>query len=642
MRNKKKKANLFLLLILSLAGFFGFENFCLADDNLIISEILVGGEKTDEEFIEIYNPTANSINLETLPLKLHTINSGGTDTNKNLTFNNNIIPANGYFVISSKEYKEKFNDIVDAFYGGGVLAKGWSIYISKNQEKSTGVLDIIKWEECKKNYSYSFNGTDWKCTSFSTPGKENEFDKIPETMVYSDKIIINEILPNPINKNDEYIELYNSEKSDADLGNWILRDSSKTGKFVFPNDLSIKSGDYLVVYKKDYKFSLNNSGKETVYLYNPNEEIVSSVNYSGAKENVSYNFNGSAWRWSKFLTPGKENKFNQLPNSETKNDKNIYVGVYADFSAKTEDNYGDKLKFTWDFGDGHKSYLKKTRHKYEKAGKYTATLKIFDGSEEKIETFSIEVKKFPAAKVKIISLSPNPSGKDSDFEWVEIENKSKSKINLKGWSVATGWKKLYNHPIAGDFVIEKGGSKKLTRDLCKFTLNNKKNKIELRYPNGKVAHKIKYKKENGISDDEIYEKTEGGWQWLKSQSSAENTQNNAEELLNTVEVLQNSEGETDEEYFSEFLGGQSEDLPEKEKQEELLNYGTQVKLAAAVYSGEGRVLGASTENYNEPVYRFSESAPTEHYAVKFFKNVFSEINYLLNKLIGGFFQRKTA
>jgi hypothetical protein len=189
--------------------------------------------------------------------------------------------------------------------------------------------------------------------------------------------------------------------------------------------------------------------------------------------------------------------------------------MYAEFSAKGYDADKDKLKFTWDFGDGHKSYLQKTHHKYEKSGKYEVILKVSDGSEDVFQNFDIEVKKFPKSKVTIVNILPNPKGKDSGLEYITLKNETKKKLNLKDWIIATDTKNLYNHKINGNLVLKPGQTIQVTRKISAFSLNNKKAKIELRYPDGKTASKVSYdKKTEAVAEDEIYTKESGQWAWV--------------------------------------------------------------------------------------------------------------------------------
>ncbi|MCX6765378.1 MAG: lamin tail domain-containing protein [Candidatus Moranbacteria bacterium] len=645
MKNKNTKVNLFLFSILLTAGFFGFSQPILAKNfnQLIISEVLIGTNSANEEFIELFNPTDDDINLQTLPLKLHIVNSAGTDTNKTLSFKNSIIEAGNYYLISSVDYYEKYKQetTIGTVYSASLVSNG-AVYISTSATKNVDVIDLICWgnsQKCSynlsnpiKNYSIERmeNSYNWQ-ESYDpggTPGK-----KASKPKVYTEKISINEIYPHPNDPltQDEFVELYNSSDKLEKLTNWRIED--RAGKKCDLSGKEISGNGFLLIGKgnTNCELALNDTSGEILKLYNPQDKIpVSSVEYKGsAKEGVSYNFDGASWRWSRFLTPGEENKFNQLPDSKSKNDKKIYVGVYAEFSAKAKDKDKDKLKYTWDFGDGHKSYKKETKHKYEKAGKYKVTLKIFDGSEEKIETFKIKVKKFPRDKVKIKSICPNPVGNDSKNEWVSVKNYSDDEINLKSWSIATGSKKLYNHWIKDDFSISPGEERIITRKYVSFALNNEKGKVELRYPDGKKAYQVKYDKDGKKAEEnEVYKKMESGWQWIKSPKNIKTEeQENVETETQENEVIE-------EEDFEEFMDGQSEDLSGEEKQNELFNYGTNIKLASYVQGNQGRVLGAKTVRSEENIYTFtSPILEEEHYAVKFFKNLGTEINFFINKAI---------
>ena len=485
------------------------------------------GSDRDYEYIELYNYGDKEINLESWEFKDANILKKRNKKGKKLSG-----------IVLPKKYSAFYKTV--SLNNNGDEIK---LFNPKGDE-----IDSVNYSNAKENFSYSFNGGKWEWTPFLTPGKANQF-KVKKNYIHT--VYINEILPNPHGdeKLNEYIELYNFGDQAIDLSGWILKDSSKSGKFIFPDNSRVDSRSFLLIYRPDFKFAMNNSGAEKICLLDPNKKTASRVSYFSAKENISYNFNGRGWRWSRFLTPGAENKFNSLPKIEIKKDKKVYKNIYADFKVKINDPDEDKIKVVWDFGDGRKSYKKKTRHKYKETGKYSASLKVFDGSEEIIKKFKIKVKKFPRPKVRITRLLPNPKGKDSELEWIEIKNKSEKEINLKNWSIATGnsGKKITNHPIREDFFIRPGKVKKIMRNLSKFSLNNKKCRIELRYPDGKIAYKIKYKREDGIKDDEIYEKMKGGkWQWTKKSVpdvlNVETVLNvkDVKDVLN-VEIVENDE-----------------------------------------------------------------------------------------------------
>jgi hypothetical protein len=368
---------------------------------------------------------------------------------------------------------------------------------------------------------------------FAQPSPNKKNFENPKTKSYPN-LILSELLPNPSGdeKNREFIEIYNPNKTEISLKYWTLRNASKTGAFTFSTDIVIKPYSYFVIYRKDFNFALNNSN-ETVYLIAPNEKVTSSVSYTqSAKEDVSYNFeqDTNKWRWSKHLTPNKRNVFNNLPQiTKVDIDKKAYKDVYVDFEAKATDIDGEKLNVRWDFGDGHRSYKWNTKHKYTKRGIFGVQLRIQDSSEEIIKNYTVHVKKYPKYDVVITKIFPNPSGKDTGNEYIVIKNESKKDLNLKGWSIATGTSKktLVNHSIYDDLKIKSGKTKIIKHKHTAITLPNKKGVIELRRPNGSVSDKLKYGDANtSIPDNAFYEKIDNVWQWTIPQDLEEQAQTN--------------------------------------------------------------------------------------------------------------------
>lgn len=648
---------MFLFFPLLFAGFFGFLENVLADENdLIITEIMydpAGNNSEHSKWIEIYNlgedfvfQTKKLGDLYKL-LDFYTCDSyrkkkNDSDTDKcvehSITTNSEaeiVFDSKGYLIITDNTEKFKADYLINQKVLKSSINLTSEAAFIKLCFQDDDHCSVVKYGEFfkEKNEGYSLEKIDFNSNnsadnwqksyvSGGTPGKESSIK--PEPKIYSKGIYINEILPNA---EEEFIELFNPGENDEDLSGWILRDGSKTGKYVFPENSVIKGNDYLVVYKKDFKFALNNSGDESVNFYDPNETLVSSVSYDGAKEDISYNFDGTGWRWSKYLTPGAENEFNESTGIKIKAERKIYKNTYADFKAQVKNPDNDKLKFTWDFGDGHKSYKKNTRHKYDKTGKFKVMLKVFDGSEETTEEFKVEVKKFPKNKIKITKVSPNPEGKDSDNEYIIVKNGSKKKINLKNWAIASGSKKLYNHPINKNLVIKPGEEVKIGRDISKFALNNKKSKIELRYPDGRVAYEMKYnKKEESVKEGEIYEKTELGWAWKM---------NNPETLL--AIAGKNIDAEVT---AVDNVG----EIVEKNSENQALSSEEKLALSSEtnnISPENEKVLGTFVEvkeNNSDDVVNKTENQPKKpNVIMRFIENVSTGINSFINRIILKFF-----
>jgi hypothetical protein len=479
--------------------------FCLlpfgaaAKGHIFINEIFPNPEKgKGKEFVELYNSKNEDIELSKWVLR-KTSKKGVIK--KHIFKEEDIIKKGSYLKI-------KFI---------GLNNDGAKIELISDKNK---VVDDKKYKKTVKGNSYNRDenneNNEWYWAK-ETGGYKNNDNPINKKYP---NLIINEILPNPKGdeKKDEFIELYNPNKQEVILEDWRIRDGSKTGKYIFKKADKIKAEAYFVVYRKDFKFALNNSGGEIVKLIAPNRKVVSSVKYKSAKEGISYNYHlkNKYWRWSKKLTPKKENIFNNLPTFEFKKPNKIYKNTYVKFTLrKLRDSDGDKIKVSWNFGDGHKSYLKKTRHKYKKTGRYQVRLSVKDGSEEVIKVFDIKVKKYPSYKLKIVGIMPNPNGKDKGKEVIFIKNLDKKRVSLEGYKIGTGKNdsKILKHPFHSVVKIKSGKTKKIINDgTCQFSLLNKGGVVQLIYPSGKVADEVKYAKKK-IFPNEMYRFDERSKQW---------------------------------------------------------------------------------------------------------------------------------
>ncbi|NTW26733.1 MAG: hypothetical protein HGA36_00155 [Candidatus Moranbacteria bacterium] len=308
-------------------------------------------------------------------------------------------------------------------------------------------------------------------------------------------------------------------------------------------------------------------------------------------------------------------------------DENIYENVYANFEIQKK---ADE-KVTWTFGDGHKSYLAKTRHKFETKGIYAASVKVYKGKNNTVQNFTISVESFPHPEFRIVEIVANPEGVDTSNEYLVIQNKSKKKINLKGWSIATGWKDFINHPIRKDLMIEKNKSKKITSEFSSFTLNNAKAKIQLRYPDGKVAHEVKYKSpDKTIADGEVYRKVKSGWAWVgvqKSSAISKQSLKNTSSLL-TIEpqAIENTEIQEVKETKAEEVVTVPVEIFEN-KLISLRNENMKIELLKST----PRVLGAETVREIDGIYFLTSQMPEQqHYATVFLKKLVANFNFKVN------------
>lgn len=495
--------------------------------SLILSEVQVSGDKAADEFVELYNTGSEPVNLKDYSLRRKSQGDVTAKGSSLKTFSSSdTVPALGYFLWASSS--GIFQDHADTTTSGGLSDNNSLGLFSKDgdliesltwgtghtlpfspaqfgnpdkKESFVRDLDTLSWSKTKAISPTNSKGEVWK----------EETPPPPDPKPFL-QIVINEVFPNPKEKGDigEFIELYNPLSETVGLSGWEIRDATASGKYVFPSGQKIEGQGYVVITDKDFTLSLNN-GKETLTLFDAEKRIVHTVSYDKTKEGVTLNLVGDKLRGGKVPTPGKENILNTDPVTKEKVPKKGYQDIPVTFSAKGKDSDGDKLKYTWDFGDGRKSYKAETTHKYKEVGKYTVTLTTDDGTDTITETFELKIEKYEAPKLRIIALSPNPEGKDSDFEWIKIENREKKSVDLQGFGIATGSKRksITNHPIKDSLEIKGKSVKRLTRDNALFTLHNSKGYVELRAPNGAVIHDLKYKFDKSLKEGTVLKKEKG-------------------------------------------------------------------------------------------------------------------------------------
>lgn len=710
---------MFILVVLFLLGGKVFAE----TDAIVISEIQITGGtgRTSEDFIELYNSAEKAISLDGWQLKKRA--KTGNESSLAELKKENIIPAKGYFLWANNSLVDMDPDVHNSYS----IASDNSIALFDADQE---IVDAVAWgsghsnpfiegESFPLNSSSKFferkkdgngfqdtddNKQDFVINESSSPTAGNckddyESEKcliiIEEENEDADKvclvdIILNEVLPNPSGDEtrNEYIELKNNSDSLIDLGGWKLYDLALKEKYddgndfgyVIPDGTSIKIEGYAIIYRDAFKFSLHNTQEEAVFLKDPCGNFISKIDmFKGAKEDYAYSFDGTNWRWSSHLTPKAENKFDSIPQVQIKIDKEIFKNIPASFEAVVSGENKNKAKFSWDFGDDGGSNKQKTTHTYAEEGKYTGSIKVTGVGEDFLKKFEVLVEKFKNPKVRIIAVNPNPVGSDEESESITVQNKSKKQINLKGWSIATGTSssKLSNHPITKDLFIKAGKILEITREFSKFSLGNKKTKVELRYPDGDVAHDIKYKEEKEIKEGTVYKKKkEGEWGWRESvevvqdiesvedAEDVEDVQNEGsdesveiasdveivqgfgfgdeEDALEVVEMLINElDRDIDEIYAKGKVQG-AQDIQNVEivQDRENVQGAQDVQNAKVVFPGSSKnvlkikIINKSEIRVEGKEYRFTRELPDKpHYVKAFIKNSTADINLGLNKIL---------
>lgn len=286
-----KKTLLLLLLSLVLCVVLTACNDTGITKDIYISEVMSNNVTTlsDEngdvcDWIEIHNPTANSINI------------GGymmTDSSANMdkfVFPDFTIKSGEYFVIYADgvEKVDTENRVIHVPFS--VSTKGESIFLYNAKGKMLCRMNVLSLED---DQSFGI-GEEERLTIFNvpTPGAQNSESVIASGEVQEDlkgKVCINEYAPNSTETlMDEegdfvsWVEIYNKSDRTVNLKGYSLSDDTlDKQKWVFPN-FKIEAGGYGVVYLSGKTVEYDGNGKiHATFKLNGNEQSLLLYNKSG-------------------------------------------------------------------------------------------------------------------------------------------------------------------------------------------------------------------------------------------------------------------------------------------------------------------------------------------------------------------------
>jgi len=307
----------------------------------LIVEVQIAGEKTDNDFIKIYNPLNQDLDISDYKLRKRA--STGRESSIRVFPTGSKILAKNYFLWANS--KDNYHlEIRADVWSTATLAKNNSIAFF-NPEGA--ILDALTWGESQNPFVEGLpfpenpisnqrlerkkiagvyqdtnnNSQDFYLYPSSEPETETSLQKEPqpktqlgsqpESLIYPLGVVINEILPNtPLGIKDEegeYIELFNRNNFEVDLSGWKIEDTAgRTTTYTFSQGIKIVAQGFLVLYRPISKITLNNDG-DGLNLIQPDGKIIDTVNYEKAPRGQSYNRTLSGWIWSTTLTPKLEN-----------------------------------------------------------------------------------------------------------------------------------------------------------------------------------------------------------------------------------------------------------------------------------------------------------------------------------------------
>lgn len=268
------------------------------------------------------------------------------------------------------------------------------------------------------------------------------------------EIVINELVSDPADDKEEFIELFNTTYKTINLMNWFIEDGSET-KTILSG--TIASRTWFVIEKP--KGSLNNAG-DLVRLVSPGGKEIDRLTY------------------------GTWDDGNVADNARTANDP-------SSLARKVDGQ---------DSGNDYYDFV------------VTATLT--KGAKNVISQISEKGEVMPqlieSGSIIINEVLPNPKGSDNSEEFIEVKNKGKITVSLVGWKLGDSSDSRYAITQA---TVQPGGLVVFKRVITGIALNNTGGEeVKLFGPNGTLIDSVKYtgSAEEGVSYARREDET---WVW---------------------------------------------------------------------------------------------------------------------------------
>jgi len=477
-------------------------------DHLVISQIQItnGAGKTSNDFIEIHNPTGQSIDIKGYRLVKRT-QTGATDIPVKSFTDSFFIPSQGYFLWANSDYLD-ISTMPNATTTA-TIASDNGIALRFGSNDTGAIIDSVAWGEAQNgfiegavfpqnaeggqtlmrnnNQDTNNNSADFLITpssprhaEASVPSPEIPSTPIPHTetptvpiapalsagsaspISCQNTILVNEIMINPEDSNADYefVELYNQTDIEKDISNWVLSDSQgKTTKFTLPANTKIASHGFLIFYRPQIKITLNNSG-DGVKLSDASGQIcdASPYNSGAADEDMSYSRKNANWVWTSTATPNTTNIFTEIKS-----------GAADSSSQKNSDSISN--------------------------------------------TSSAAPAPLTASSTIILNeFLSNPKGADTDKEFIELKNISGKTMNLEKWRLEDSSRKKF--VFSSSTVISANEFLTVWSKDSNISLNNSNDAIKLFNPDGQIADQISYNEP--VDDNFSYNRVSASstiWQW---------------------------------------------------------------------------------------------------------------------------------
>ena len=316
--------------------------------------------------------------------------------------------------------------------------------------------------------------------------EDSETDETPPSSnTQTGALHINELLADPVDGGDEWVEIYNPNDFPVDVTGWTLQDAA--GANTNLGDKLITAGGYMTI--KNPNGNLNNSG-DMLILYDAEEEIIDNVSYGNAGYDIPRDGDTLARFGDSFaITDNPTRGAANLPASET-NDKDEETNQEQNQSNTPQDNTPNT-------------------DNSESAPDHNSETKNGDNTSGETLTHNAEASDEEMTSRQALQLSeilPDPTGDDRQNEFIEIQNTGTSSVPLNGVVVRDASGKTYTF---SDRQIDPGAFFALEREDSLIALNNAGDTVELISPSDKIIGSFTYE---DSTTGHAHIQTENGWQ----------------------------------------------------------------------------------------------------------------------------------
>lgn len=244
-------------------------------------------------------------------------------------------------------------------------------------------------------------------------GENTKIKSSDEEINFSGIVVINEIVSDPIDGENEWVELFNTSIEDIDLSGWFLEEGSGA-KTSLTGTIGRSGSERFLVIEK-LKGNLNNTG-DIVILRDSSGVYIDSLCYGD---------------WS----------------DEDPSD-NAIVAKDPFSLARIEDG----------------------RNTGNDSVDFCVTSQVTKGKSNVISEDELKTSADIKNAIFISEIYPDPDGVDADREYIELYNRSEEAINLYGWQL--GDESEYNYRIERDLYIDSHDYLVFFKDETNLALNN--------------------------------------------------------------------------------------------------------------------------------------------------------------------------